>query len=646
MTYDAIARRVYTLKPPTGSYTTRAFDIMTIDDNGKFILNKTIDISLDAGAVTPFALEVYGGKVIAVAVQGVSATGKVNKVLFYESGGFFILGVDVGSAPRAMKFTSDGTKLIVVNSGFIRPSDPSWGLSKGSVTVISIPAKGIATLTQNHVSTVDLTKYDGNAVAVAQQLNTSLSFSDEVYPTSLTISPNDGTAFVVCQPQNLLLTFDIPTLQFTSLKDLGSVRRAEAGLDGSSNAKAEIRTYDNVESARMPAKITSTLISGATFLATANTGLETTLLSAYGTNLNEIDPMTVNEAVVQNLGALRSSIPFLKVAKTLGNDLSGRKVKFVTFGSRSWSLYDASGNVVYDSGSDFETTIAQQLPSFFNVGSGMTFNIDEMSPVKGPEPLSIVAGNIQSEGDFFFITSASVGGIFVYKANTKSTATGTVVSPELVNYYNFRSGFNTANTVAAAAPLAAADTFRLEDSLQFVRAADSPIIGFPMLLTTAIGSRALHSYALLPDTCVQRYGSRLKSFKFSAFLDDQPLTVYSKGTVATSVSEFTNKYVENYANVPKTGKLRTTWMIYNELGNVVSQGENTLTVSAVPAVVKLGISDTLQSVDACEPKARGKAFLVLKHTPVTSDPSVNNRSPATIVAASPVIVSFDWMQKN
>ena len=56
---------------------------------------------------------------------------------------------------------------------------------------------------------------------------------------------------------------------------------------------ARAGTYDNVESARMPAKITSTLISGATFLATANTGLETTLLSAYGTNLNEIDPMTV-----------------------------------------------------------------------------------------------------------------------------------------------------------------------------------------------------------------------------------------------------------------------------------------------------------------------------------------------------------------
>ena len=120
-------------------------------------------------------------------MQGVSATGKENKVHFYESGGFFILGVEyagfvapraspshgmaripsaqrgpwcrsVGSAPRAMKFTSDGTKLIVVNSGFIRPSDPAWGLSKGSVTVISIPAKGIATLTQNHVSTVDLTK--------------------------------------------------------------------------------------------------------------------------------------------------------------------------------------------------------------------------------------------------------------------------------------------------------------------------------------------------------------------------------------------------------------------------------------------------------------------------------------------------------
>ncbi len=62
----------------------------------------------------------------------------------------------MGSAPRAMKFTSDGTKLIVANSGFIRPSDPTWGISKGSVTVITIPAKGVSALTQAYVTTVDL----------------------------------------------------------------------------------------------------------------------------------------------------------------------------------------------------------------------------------------------------------------------------------------------------------------------------------------------------------------------------------------------------------------------------------------------------------------------------------------------------------
>jgi len=646
LTYDPVNKRVYVLKPPVGSYTSRGFDIMTIDGNGQFLLNRTVDIAQDAGPVTPFALEVYGGKIVAVAVQGVTATGsKTNRVLFYEAGGFFVLSVEVGSAPRAMKFTSDGTKLIVANSGFIRPSDPTWGISKGSVTVITIPAKGVSALTQAYVTTVDLSSFDGSAAAIASQLNKSLSFSDEVYPTSLSLGPNDGTVYVVAQPQNLLLTFDVPTLKFTSLKDLGTVRRADAGFDGLSNSKAEIKTYDNVESARFPADIATATISGYTFIATANTGLETSLISAYGVNLNEIDPSTVNEAVVLNLGTLRSSLPFLKVVKPLGNDLSGRKVKFVTAGARSWSLFDSAGNLVFDSGADFETTIAQQLPNFFNAGSGLTFNIDEMSPVKGPEPLSIATGNVAGEGDFFFITSASTGGIYVYQANTRTTGAGTVVSPQPVSYYNFRASFNATNAVADAIAVAATDQYRMEDSLQFVRLDQSPF-EFPMLLSTAIGSRTLHSYALIPDACVQRYGSRLASFKFSVFLDDVPLTVLSNGAAATGSSSFVNRYVENYAVVPNTGKLRCTWTIYNQLGNVVNQGENTLTVSAAPAKVNLGINDRLTAADSCAPKARGRAFLTVKHTPVTSDPSVNNRSPATIVAASPVIVSWDWMQKN
>jgi len=118
-----------------------------------------------------------------------------------------------------------------------------------------------------------------------------------------------------------------------------------------------------------------------------------------------------------------------------------------------------------------------------------------------------------------------------------------------------------------------------------------------MLLSTAIGSRTLHSYALIPDACVQRYGSRyaklhspplrrsalpsplllgprlpahraalsppapiglctgayagrLASFKFSVFLDDVPLTVLSNGAAATGSSSFVNRYVENYVSTP------------------------------------------------------------------------------------------------
>jgi hypothetical protein len=42
------------------------------------------------------------------------------------------------------------------------------------------------------------------------------------------------------------------------------------------------------------------------------------------TRQDSVALLQVNEAVVLNLGTLRSSLPFLKVVKPLGNDLSGR----------------------------------------------------------------------------------------------------------------------------------------------------------------------------------------------------------------------------------------------------------------------------------------------------------------------------------
>jgi hypothetical protein len=172
--------------------------------------------------------------------------------------------------------------------------------------------------------------------------------------------------FVELQPQNLLLTFDVPTLKFTSLKDLGTVRRADAGFDGLSNSKAEIsttmrraqprfqtalppvgcqppstftvphaamsltgihdcahaETYDNVESARFPADIATATISGYTFIATANTGLETSLITAYGVNLNEIDPSTVSPA---NPWPLACTGRYLPRAASSGRDTESIK---------------------------------------------------------------------------------------------------------------------------------------------------------------------------------------------------------------------------------------------------------------------------------------------------------------------------------
>ena len=103
----------------------------------------------------------------------------------------------------------------------------------------------------------------------------------------------------------------------------------------------------------------------------------------------------------------------LRASKASGDiDGDGDYDVINSFGARSFSIRTAQGDLVWDSGSEFERTIARLLPTAFNVSnSNNTF--DNRSTSKGPEPEGVAVGDAFGR-HFAFIGLERVGGVMVY----------------------------------------------------------------------------------------------------------------------------------------------------------------------------------------------------------------------------------------
>jgi Ca2+-binding RTX toxin-like protein len=97
-----------------------------------------------------------------------------------------------------------------------------------------------------------------------------------------------------------------------------------------------------------------------------------------------------------------------------------------SYGSRSFTIYNAKGKVVFDSGNDFETIIAQNRPAnAFNnddFPSDAEDVVDEnRSDNKGPEPEAIAIGDVDGK-TMAFIGLERDGGIMIYDISNPKKA--------------------------------------------------------------------------------------------------------------------------------------------------------------------------------------------------------------------------------
>ncbi|MEW5976986.1 MAG: choice-of-anchor I family protein [Acidobacteriota bacterium] len=199
-------------------------------------------------------------------------------------------------------------------------------------------------------------------------------------------------------------------------------------------------------------------IQGVTYLVSANEG-DTRDYSAYSEESRVrnllLDPVSFpNAAVLQ----ANSNLGRLTVTSANGDvDLDGDYDQLFVPGTRSFSVWSDTGQLLFDSGDQLEQLIASAIPAHFNANNDAN-DFDSRSDNKGPEPEGLCLGKAYGR-PYLFLGLERVGGVVVYDLSEPT-------QPRLVQYLNNRdfSGDPEAGTAKDLGP----------EGLTFIHQSESP----------------------------------------------------------------------------------------------------------------------------------------------------------------------------
>jgi 2',3'-cyclic-nucleotide 2'-phosphodiesterase / 3'-nucleotidase / 5'-nucleotidase len=348
--------------------------------------------------------------IVAVAVEARNRQ-QPGSVMFMNANGRILSGVTVGAVPDMLTFTPDGTKVLVANEG--EPSTNYANDPEGSISIIDI-SSGVDVLPQSSVRTADFKAFNNAVPGGVRVFGPGATAAQDFEPEYIAVSPDSKTAYVTLQENNAIGVVDIDSATVTRVIPLGlkDHSRAGAGLDASDrDDKVNIRNWP-VFGLYMPDAIAAFTSGGRNYLITANEGdareydafVEERRVSAV-----RLDPRAFpNAAELQrneNLGRL--------TVTSVGSDYDGDGDYDVlqVFGSRSFSIWNTDGSLVFDSGDQLEQITARDFPREFN--SDANGGLDTRSDNKGPEPEGVVVGEINGR-QYAFIGLERMGGVVIF----------------------------------------------------------------------------------------------------------------------------------------------------------------------------------------------------------------------------------------
>lgn len=471
--------------------------------------------------------------IVAIAVQAKNKTDAGLVVFFNAKDLSFMSKVAVGSLPDMLTFSPNGKTVLVANEA--EPNDDYSIDPKGSVSIIDIrdikqPKASIADFRAWNSQKADLmakgVRIFGPNATVAQDLE----------PEYITISGDSKTAWVTLQENNAIARIDIAQQKVTDIYPLGYKDHGVMGneLDVSDrDSKIDIKTWTGLVGMYQPDSIANYQVNGQTYLVTANEGdsrewlkdedayFAGNLAQGYVENIrmkhlfnskgfnaegdypahlqkiaNGVKGAKLNPVTFAYCGATATeagdcrkdgNLGRLNIAWNMGYqtnadgspklDANGRLIydKLYAYGARSFSIWNTQGQLVWDSGSEFEKKVAELFPTYFNTDHEAV-SLDDRSDNKGPEPEGITLGTIGAK-TFAFIGLERMSGVMVYDITTP-------MQPKFVEYFTTRNFVETDS--AKQGDLG-------PEGLIFIAAKDSPN-GKPLLVVgnEVSGSTAIY----------------------------------------------------------------------------------------------------------------------------------------------------------
>jgi 2',3'-cyclic-nucleotide 2'-phosphodiesterase/3'-nucleotidase/5'-nucleotidase len=417
--YDPSTQQIFSINPSLLS-----IDVLDISDPS----NPVLVFRIPVGG-RPNSVAILEG-VVAVAIENAIKTDP-GFVQFFDINGTLLSTVTVGALPDMLIFTPNGRRLLVANEGepnsynLLDSVDP-----EGSVSIIDMTV-GAANLTQADVRTATFSNAIPRANASSIRIyGPGATLAQDLEPEFIAVSHDSKTAWVTLQENNAVAILDIEAGIFTRLVGLGfkDHKQADNDLDASDRDGGINIANWPVFGMYQPDAIDSYRVRGVTYLVMANEG-EARDFPGFNEEVRVSD-LDLDATAFPNADVLQldANLGRLLVTSVTGDtDSDGDFDKIFVPGGRSFSIRTANGDLVFDSGDDFEQITARQVPASFN-SNGEADTFDTRSDNKGPEPEGVVLGKAFGR-TYAFIGLERTAGVMVYDVSDP-------FKPTFVQYVN------------------------------------------------------------------------------------------------------------------------------------------------------------------------------------------------------------------
>lgn len=390
--YDANTKTIFSTNAEA-----KEVEVVDITDINNPVVESAIDVTSFGGNVNSVAVN---NGYLAIAVEAVTATDN-GKVVIFETSNLTTpyAQIDAGALPDMVTFTPDGTYILSANEG--EPNDDYTIDPKGSITLINVAAKT--------AQTIYFDSFNSQEAALEAEgfrvFGPGADLSMDVEPEYITVSDDSKTAFIALQENNGLAKFDIATATITDIYPFGSKDYSDYYFD-LSDKDGKIGNFQEwpVKSFYQPDAIDYFESNGAGYIITANEG-DARDYDGYSEE-ERGDDLTLDPTAYPDAAELQKeeNLGRLKVTTANGDTDGDNDIdQIYGYGARSFSIWNTSGELMYDSGNELT------LRTFNLFGSYPEGRSDD----KGTEPEAVTTFT-QDDHTYAVIGLERSGDVLVY----------------------------------------------------------------------------------------------------------------------------------------------------------------------------------------------------------------------------------------